>query len=186
MESDSSAGPSDLDLAARCAAGDRDAGNVLLGRYQRPLYLVCRRITGHEEDALDALQDTLVNVWRNIGSFRGESLFSSWVYRIATNAALAHVQRRQRHSPPASAAPDHARGPEDRVIAHQTVDWALGRLPPQFRAAVLLRDILDLPYEEVAAILDVPLNTAKTRISRGRQALVELLGVTGEEMAASQ
>jgi RNA polymerase sigma-70 factor, ECF subfamily len=169
----------DSELAELAAAGDGVAFGVLASRYQGLMYGVCRRITCDDHDALDALQDALLNMWLRIGTFEGRSTMSTWLYRIAVNAAVDEVRRRARRPVREDVSVLEGRpGPED--VAGQTalrsaVDWALGRLPPQYRAAVVLRENYDLSYQAIAEILDVPLDTVKSRISRGRQALAGLL-----------
>jgi RNA polymerase sigma-70 factor (ECF subfamily) len=144
------------------------------------LYAVCLRITGHPEDALDALQETLTRAWRSAGSFRGEARPSTWLYRIATNAALAEVSRRKARPDPVDEVPGDrwatVRAAGDVAVDRLSVDAALRRLPPPYRAAIVLRECCGCGYEEIVDILGVPMNTVKSRISRGRQALLELLG----------
>ncbi|HEX4092067.1 MAG TPA: sigma-70 family RNA polymerase sigma factor [Trebonia sp.] len=161
------------------AAGNAEAFRVIAERYQGLMYGVCRRITGNDADAVDALQETLVIMWQRLGTFEGRSAMSTWLYRIATNAAIDEVRRRARRPVQAdSTVLDHEAAPDDvagQAALRSAVDWALGRLPPQYRAAVVLRENYDLSYQEIADILDVPIDTVKSRISRGRQALAELL-----------
>jgi RNA polymerase sigma-70 factor (ECF subfamily) len=169
----------DFELAALAAAGNADAFGMLAGRYQGLMHGVCRRITCDDHDALDALQEALVIMWLRIGNFEGRSAMSTWLYRIATNAAIDEVRRRARRPVRADItvfdqqpAPDDVAG---QAALRSTVDWALGQLPPQYRAAVVLRENYDLSYQAIAEILDVPIDTVKSRISRGRQALADLL-----------
>lgn len=168
----------DHDLALLAAAGDARAFELIAGRYRGLMYAVCRRITCDDEDALDALQEALLAAWRRIGSFEGRSALSTWLFRIAANAAVDEVRRRaQRHERDGAAADGWAAALdiEASAVAKSTADWALARLPPQFRAAVVLREYYDLSYQTIADVLDIPIDTVKSRISRGRQALAELL-----------
>jgi RNA polymerase sigma-70 factor (ECF subfamily) len=169
--------PDDL-LAVAAARGDRDALERLLHRHVDRIHGICRRIVGHPEDALDATQDALLAVARGIGRFDGRSRFTTWLYRVATNAALDEVRRRQRRPYPSALTVDVAQ-PGDmaaRVGARLDVDAALGRLPEEFRVAVVLRDLADLDYAEIAEILGIPAGTVKSRIARGRAALADALG----------
>lgn len=169
---------SDNELAALAADGDTAAFETLAGRYQHLMHGVCRRITCNDEDAIDALQESLIIMWQRIGSFEGRSAISTWLFRIATNAAIDEVRRRARRPVQAyaevldRAAPDDV---ESDAVLRSTVDWALSRLPPHFRAAVVLRENYDCSYQQIADILGIPIDTVKSRISRGRQALADLL-----------
>jgi RNA polymerase sigma-70 factor (ECF subfamily) len=168
----------DHELAVLAAAGDADAFAALAGRHRDLMYGVCRRITCDDQDALDALQEALLIAWRRIGSFEGRSAVSTWLFRVATNAAIDEVRRRSRRPAHADAAPADLPGAhdvEEDAITRSTVDWALAQLPPQFRAAVVLREYCDFSYQKIADVMDIPVDTVKSRISRGRQALAELL-----------
>jgi RNA polymerase sigma-70 factor, ECF subfamily len=143
---------------------------------------VCRRITGNDADAADACQEAMIAVVRGLPRFDGRSRFGTWVYRIATNAALDQVRRRGRRPVPvdetagpaaASASPG---GPVDEQVAGRVdIDAALLRIPAEFRAAVVLRDLCGLDYHEIGEVLGVPPGTVRSRIARGRAALVPLL-----------
>jgi len=174
-------GGSDDDLATRAGAGDRGALDTLLARHADRIHAVCRRILGDREDALDATQEAMIAVARGIGRFDGRSAFTTWLYRVTTNAALDEGRRKTRRprpvDPPAEAAA--AASHEDAVGARVDVDAALGALPEEFRVAVVLRDLCDLDYAEIAEVLGVPAGTVRSRIARGRSALVDALGNRG-------
>ena len=179
MAPDRLAAASDHDLALAAAAGDRRALEVLLDRHVDYVHAVCRRVLGNPEDALDAAQEALIAVARRIGSFDGRAQFTTWLYRVATNAALDEVRRRRRRpSPTDDGIVDTVSpaAPERIVAARIDVDAALARLPEEFRVAVVLRDLLDLDYAEIADVLDVPIGTVRSRISRGRRLLAEWFG----------
>ena len=169
----------DAELAVLAAAGNAEAFSALAGRYQGLMHGVCAGITGNDADAVDALQEALVIMWQRLGTFEGRSAMSTWLYRIATNAAIDEVRRRARRATQADVTMiDQTQAEDDvaeQVALRSAVDWALGRLPPQYRAAVVLRENYDMSYQEIAEILDVPIDTVKSRISRGRQALASLL-----------
>ena len=135
---------------------------------------------GHPEDALDATQEAMIAVARGIHRFDGRSAFTTWLYRVATNAALDEGRRRNRRPQPVDELPEPAASSESgvdaRVGARVDVDAALARLPEEFRVAVVLRDLCDLDYAEIAEVLDVPPGTVRSRIARGRAALAEMLG----------
>ena len=180
------ADPDEVSLAA-ARAGDRRALDDLLRRHQPRLWAVCRRLTGSDADADDAAQNALIAIVRAIPSFDGRSRFGTWAYRIAVNASLDELRRRRRRADPGlpgdadlsgpGAGPELIAttvGPESAALTAD-VDAALRRLPPDFRAAVVLRDLCGLDYAEIAEILGVPTGTVRSRISRGRSALAPLL-----------
>ncbi|MGQ0802992.1 MAG: RNA polymerase sigma factor [Actinomycetota bacterium] len=170
------------DLLAAAAAGDRRALELLLDRHADRIHAVCRRILGHSDDALDATQEAMIAVARGIGRFDGRSAFTTWLYRVATNAALDEGRRRGRRPQPVETLPEPrpTGSPIDaQVGARVDVDAALARLPEEFRVAVVLRDLCDLDYAEIAEALDVPPGTVRSRIARGRAQLAELLGNPG-------
>jgi len=169
----------------------------LYRRFADRLYNLLLRMLGDEDDALDALQQTFLRAHRALRSFREDSKPYTWLYRIALNCAYTALKRRagRRHmevltsadgwrADPPAADHDAAENVEKRERA-QIVQEAIMRLPEDVRVAVLLRDIEQLPYEEVAKILNVPLGTAKSRVHRGRELLKERLErVLGKEFVA--
>jgi RNA polymerase sigma-70 factor (ECF subfamily) len=170
----------DATLARLATAGDRDALDALLDRHVDRVHAICRRIVGHPEDALDATQEALIAVARAIDRFDGRAQFTTWLYRIATNAAIDELRRRGRRPVPADpvvveAAAPAASGP-DAVADRLDVDAAVARIPEDFRAAVVLRDLCDLDYAQIGEILGVPPGTVRSRIARGRAALAAVLG----------
>ena len=182
--------PTDDELVAAAQGGERAALDQLLRRHYDRIHAVCRRIAGSTRDGDDACQEALIKIVRNLKAFDGRSAFGTWAYRIATNAALDELRRRGRRPLVHSARDDeHGDGTadarelaDDRAAAaieaigqRLDLDAALERLDPDFRAAVVLRDVLDLSYGEIAEILDLPLGTVKSRIARGRGALADEL-----------
>ena len=166
-------------LARRAAGGDNAALDELLRRHTQLVHGVCRRILTHPDDALDATQEALLAIARKIASFDGRSKFSTWAYRVATNAALDEARRRARRPVPTETLPETGAAGEDsqRVIADRLdVDAALEQLTPEYRAAVALRDLVGMDYAEISAVLGIPPGTVRSRISRGRGALADLLG----------
>ncbi len=202
----------DDDLLAAVRDGDRQALDRLLRRHQAQLWSVCRRLTGSDADADDAAQDALISIVRALPRFDGRSRFSTWAYRIAVNASLDELRRRRRRPEPglpgdadlsSSAAASHDRsaagagatglgwagaaGPDPEGVALAVdVDAALRRLPPEFRAPVVLRDLCRLDYSEIAEVLELPPGTVRSRISRGRVALAPLLAPPGNPDASSE
>lgn len=136
-------------------------------------------MTGNDADAADASQEALMAVVRGLPRFDGRSQFSTWVYRVATNACLDELRRRGRRPVPGLPdldVPSVGGDPAAAVTARLTVDGALASLPDEFRIAVVLRDVCDLDYAEIAEVLGVPPGTVRSRIARGRMALARTLG----------
>ncbi len=177
-------------VTALCQGAD-DAYEILLQRYQQPVYNLVYRLTNDPSDASDIVQEVFLKVFKNIGNFRGNSSLKTWIYRIAVNEAYNHRrwfsrhQRREVALGPeeglrtyADSLADPSRTPFDQAADHETfalVEAALDKLNPKFRAVVVLRDIEDLSYEEIATVLDVSIGTVKSRILRGREALRKIL-----------
>lgn len=165
-------------LVVAAQGGDRSAVETLLRRHQDRLYAVCRRLTGNDADAADACQDALIAIVRALPRYDGRAAFGTWAYRIATNAALDELRRRRRRPEPAETVGEGGgqAGGTAAVEARLDVDAALAGLAPEFRAAVVLRDLCDLSYDEIAEVLEIPPGTVRSRIARGRAALAEALG----------
>jgi RNA polymerase sigma-70 factor (ECF subfamily) len=143
------------------------------------LHAVCVRIVGDANLAQDALQNALVAAWQHLDRFEGKARFSTWLYRIAHNASLAIV--RKRVPEPASDRVEETpvvRGLDaDTVDTVQAVRWALEQIPPDFRAALVLREYVNLSYDEIAEVEGIKVATVKTRIARARQAMAALLAL---------
>jgi RNA polymerase sigma-70 factor (ECF subfamily) len=177
----------DSDLVAAAQRGDRDALDRLLRRHYDRIHAVCRRIAGSTRDADDAAQEALIRIVRAIDRFDGRASFSTWSYRIATNAALDELRKRSRRpqlhvvgdddrGPAADLADDLAQRRVEGVVDRITIDAALADLPEEFRVPVVMRDVGDLDYAEIAEALSIPIGTVKSRIARGRRMLLERLG----------
>jgi RNA polymerase sigma-70 factor (ECF subfamily) len=147
------------------------------------VHAICRRVVPHPEDALDATQNALIAVARGIGRFDGRSAFTTWLYRVAMNAALDELRRRARRPIPVETLPEAVTptAATDGVEARVDLDAALGAVPVDYRVAVVLRDLCDLDYAEIAVVLDLPVGTVRSRISRGRAALAAILGNPGQD-----
>jgi RNA polymerase sigma-70 factor (ECF subfamily) len=170
-------------LVEQAQAADRDALDRLLRRHVDRVHAVCRRLTGNDADAADATQEALLAIVRGLPRFDGRSAFGTWAYRVATNACLDELRRRKRRPEPASdriallGASPGAPAVDAAAGARVDVDAALLQLPLDYRAAVVLRDLCGLDYAEIAAVIDAPVGTVKSRISRGRAMLADLLEV---------
>lgn len=181
----------DAALVRAAQSGDRGALDQLFRRHYDRVYGVCRRITGSDADAADATQEAMIAMVRALARFDGRSSFGTWAYRIATNASLDELRRRRRRPLVAgrdrSTDHDHERFEQadatagdriEQVGDRQLLDAALVALPEDFRVAVVLRDVADLDYAEIAVILDIPVGTVKSRIARGRGLLAATLSRT--------
>lgn len=166
-------------LIRRAKRGDSAAADALLRRHYDTVRAVCHRIVINSSDADDATQMALISIVRALPSFDGRSKFSTWVYRIATNAALDEIRRIRRRPIPTQDGGIYdsvGRDVSDPVDAQLDVSAALAQIPEDYRAALVLRHIADLEYEEIAEILGVPIGTVRSRISRGRSQLGRILG----------
>ena len=188
--------PSDEDLAARAAAGDGSAFELLVQRYHARAYRLAYRLLGPAGDPQDALQEAFLQLFRGLASFRGESRFSTWLFRIVTNAAL--MQRRARARRPAEslerylplfdAEGRHAGTPAelqaaslveerlDRRILAEKALAGIERLPEAYRAAFVLRDLEEVPTSEVADMLGLQAAAVRQRVHRARLMLRGYLG----------
>ena len=169
--------------------GDRDAFNELVRSSYRDIYSLAYRLTGNREDAGDVVQDAYVRAYRAIRRFRGDSSFSTWMYRITSNCASTHLSRRtrQRTEELSSDAPivdlrpeqDPSLRAEAAVLRHH-IDRAIRSLPERLRQVVVLRDLHDLSHSEIAAELGITTSAAKVRLHRARQHLRTVLHRTTE------
>lgn len=183
-------GAPDEELVAAAQGGDRAALDALLRRHYDRVHAVCRRIAGSTRDADDAAQEAMIRIVRSLDGFDGRSAFGTWAYRIATNTALDELRKRARRPQLHSVADDdlhrapdpadeHAHRQVESVVDRLAIDSALAALPAEFKAAVVMRDVGDLDYAEIAAALGVPIGTVKSRIARGRRMLLDSLGNHG-------
>jgi RNA polymerase sigma-70 factor, ECF subfamily len=175
----------DDQLVRRAVDGDQSAFTELVRRHERRVFAVTMRMLGREEDALDATQDAFLTVFRKIDQFRGESAFTTWLHRIAVNACY-DILRKKARQPVLHLAGEDDRMPEagppvadhaGEVAGGIDVARALLEVPEDFRAVLVLADVHDLAYEEIAAILDIPTGTVKSRLHRGRVVLARVMGV---------
>jgi RNA polymerase sigma-70 factor (ECF subfamily) len=187
--------------------GDVAAFNTLVVVYQRQLYNVCYRTLGHSDDAADATQDALLSAFRGLKTFNGPaSALRGWLLRIAVNACYDHLRRRHRrpadsldalgtgdpeHNETSAAErlPDPGETPEQRSLSAETaasIQAAIDCLSPEQRLTVILCDVQGLSYDEAAVAMSVELGTVKSRLSRARAQLRDLLVAKGELPSGSQ
>ncbi|MEO0082351.1 MAG: sigma-70 family RNA polymerase sigma factor [candidate division WOR-3 bacterium] len=180
----------DDELVRRVQAGNAEAFEELVRRYERKVYNVIYRLMGNEQDARETLQDTFLRAYRFIGKFKFQSSFFTWLYRIATNTSLTKL--RQRKSPVVMSLdepvgedgdlpleiPDYKYNPEQMMRQRelrQALKDAVDSLPPDYRSVVVLRDLEGLSNEEVGKILKLSVPAVKSRLHRGRLALRDKL-----------
>ncbi len=182
----------DIRLVAAAQRGERHAMDTLLRKHYAYIGAITRRVTNNESDAADATQNALIAVAKGIHKFDGTSAFTTWLHRVATNAALDELRRRKRRPEPVSvgAEPQDDEGTQERAVRNRLaaldinldriddrtgIDGALAQIPFDFRAPVMLRDLCGLDYAEIAEVLGIPAGTVRSRIARGRAALAPLL-----------
>ncbi len=184
---------SDQQLVKRALHGDTYAFEELVNTYQNKVYTLAYRYMGNEDDANDMAQEAFIKAFRSLRSFKGDASFGTWIYRITTNVCLDELRRRKRKIVPLSLDEPLATldGDEiEREIADQTlaadvvyerkefsrnVQLLLDEMKPEHKMAIVLRDIMDLSYEEISVVLDCSIGTVKSRISRARTILQKKL-----------
>jgi RNA polymerase sigma-70 factor (ECF subfamily) len=178
----------DEELAARAAAGDAAAFETLVGRHEARVYRLAHRLTGSDADARDVLQDAFLAAYRGLASFRGAARFSTWLYRITTNAALMHRRARRRrptesleeflpqfdehgrHAPEVGELEAASRADDvlDSKLLAEQARAALERLPDLYREAFVLRDLEEMDTSEVASLLGIDAAAVRQRVHRAR------------------
>jgi RNA polymerase sigma-70 factor (ECF subfamily) len=184
----------DTSLLQGLRTGDETAYETLIQRFEQPIFNIVSRLLDDPADASDVVQEVFLKVFRNVAAFRGESSIKTWIYRIAVNEARNQRRWFSRHrrqevnletSEPGDAyqaghqsyqnfLPDPGRSPYELTLDRETqalIEAALAQVNPKFRAALVLREIEGMSYEEIGEILEISLGTVKSRILRGRDAL---------------
>jgi RNA polymerase sigma-70 factor (ECF subfamily) len=167
---------SEVELVARARDGDVQAFDSLVRAHGPAVYRVALRMLGDPVDAEDAAQDAFLQAWRSLRTFRGESGFSTWMYRIVTNRCLNQLERRRETEQLEEGAPSERPGPEQVVVARSEfalVRKAVDELTPEQRAVFVLREFEGCTYEEIAGVLDISASAVKSRLHRAR---LEVLG----------
>jgi RNA polymerase sigma-70 factor (ECF subfamily) len=175
-------------LVTRARKGDREAFTELVARTYTDTYTLAVRLTGNDADAADVVQDTYVRAFKSITNFRGESKFTTWLYRIAANCASTHMSRTRRnrhelldddyvvvdtavrHDPELSA---------DNDVLHGKLVGALESLPKSMREVVVLRDVYDLTHDDISNELGISVTAAKVRLHRARKRLRQIVDDVG-------
>ncbi|MBV9929193.1 MAG: RNA polymerase sigma factor [Acidobacteria bacterium] len=179
MISDVKSSHTDKELARLAAGGDESAFEEIYGRYRRYVYSVALRLTGNEADAEDLTQDSFVSVLRWVGGFRGESSFTTWLYRVVVNQARMRARYRSKRP---EVQTDDGKLPErvravntNPLIDRLAIEKAMRRLPSGYRAAFILHDVEGHGHEEVARLMGWKAGTSKSQLHRARLGLRELL-----------
>ncbi|MFL6258029.1 MAG: RNA polymerase sigma factor [Pyrinomonadaceae bacterium] len=187
----------DTELVVRALAGREDGFEELVRRYQRPIVAYVYRMVGDYDSALDLAQEVFIKVYNSLERYRPEFKFSTWIYRIAHNAAIDHLRRQGAsrteeievegpegttfEKPLASKAPTPEQETE-RGERRAEIEEVVAQLSPAYRELIVLRHSHDLSYDEIAEVTSLPLGTVKNRIFRARESMRELLvarGITG-------
>ena len=178
------------ELIDRVLSGEPEAFESLVLQNQRKIYNLCLRMTGNTEDASDLTQDAFLKAYQNLGSFKGESGFSLWLYRLASNVCIDHLRREKRREKSSltyldesGAAvelelPDERFSPEvtfERRQVQEHIQQGLDTLTAEHKNILILRELSGYSYDEIAAVLDLSAGTVKSRISRARLALCKFL-----------
>jgi RNA polymerase sigma-70 factor (ECF subfamily) len=186
---------SDQDIVVWAQDGEEAAFRELIRRYQRPVFSLVYRMVRDRELAEDLAQETFIKVLNAIDSYRPEHKFSSWIFKIANNAAIDHLRRRELDTLSLEGAPDavtverqeatalqlrdRSESPLEEMEARELgshIEQAIAQLRPEYRTCIMLRHVEGRAYEEIAEILGLPLGTVKTYIHRARAELREILG----------
>ena len=177
---------SDLELVKRAQRGERGAFDLLVLRYQHKVVKLVARLLRDPTEAEDVAQDAFVKAYRALASFRGDSAFYTWLYRIAVNTARNAMASRQRRpldyeadlseteQSAVASRMSHSDTPEATALSdeiHETVNRAVAELPEDLRTAITLREIDGLSYEEIATLMNCPIGTVRSRIFRARESI---------------
>lgn len=175
-------------LIKKAKSGDQQAFGILLSNHETRMYNIAYRMMGNTEDAMDMVQEAMIKVYRSLDRFEGNAQLGTWLYRVTTNTCLDELRRRklrqavsleERQERGAPSPVDHTyEKPEETVERrerHQVLQHAIEQLTPEHQAAIVLRDIQGMSYQQAAKVMDCPVGTMKSRVSRARLALREEL-----------
>ena len=179
-----------------CLTGRPDAFGELVRRYQDRLFNAVLRVVDNPDDALDVVQESLLNAYQSLGSFKGDSEFFTWLYRIAFNAAVSQKRKKRavlsleggRNGEAIADPVDDSEGVRpgeklERSEQHAAIHAALNRLSVEHRAVLVMKDLDGLKYEQIAEVMGVPIGTVRSRLHRARLELRDLLATGDEESA---
>ena len=179
----------EAELIRRCLTGDAESFGEIVTSYERRIFATVYRILGHSEDSRDLAQEVFLRAWSKLETFREGARFSTWLYTIALNLTRSELRKRKtrkdirpvslevlggKEDGPAPLPPDPGEAPEETLGRRELYDLALRRieaLEPEAREVIVLRDMQDLAYDEIAEVLSVPIGTVRSRLYRAREAL---------------
>lgn len=177
----------DMTLVAQAVKGDTSAFEKLMEHHEGRIYAIALRMCGNREDALDCAQEAMLRIYHALDRFKGQSSFATWVYRITMNSCLDELRKRKVRAAtsldtmlesgwaPAALDSDQPEVQALRSEQRENIQAAIASLPEDMRAVIVLRDIQGFSYEQIADMLDANIGTIKSRISRGREKLREIL-----------
>lgn len=180
----------DRELVKRCQQGDERAFSVLVNKYQHRIFALINRYVRDPDEVQDVAQETFLKAWRALPKFRGDSAFYTWLYRIAVNTAKNHLVARGRRPPNSDLDAEEAEQfvdsdglrdtgtPESLALSeelNETIQAAIAKLPQELKIAISLREFDGLSYEDIAAIMECPVGTVRSRIFRAREAIDEVI-----------
>lgn len=182
----------ELRAIAQAKKGDADAFAFLVETYETSVYRLALRMCGNAHDAEEVAQEAFVAAWKGLPAFRGDSKFSSWLYQLTTNAAIDFLRREKRHraavpmeDEPEPATLDTPQQAVEESEVRQALQQALDTLTPEHREIFLLRQMRQLSYEEIGRLLGLESGTVKSRLSRAKKQLREILTQKGNLFAPS-
>lgn len=183
---------SEEELINAILKGDLKAYEALISQYEKKIYALCLQLLKDPEEAYDAAQEVCIKIWKQLATFKGQAKLSTWIYRMATNQCLDILRKNKRKGQEFSLFLDEETGEEEK-LTDQTAIWhdvsshieqkelgevlkqGIGELKEDYQAVIVLRDIEQFSYEEIASILEISLGTVKSRLSRARAALRKIL-----------
>lgn len=180
----------ELKLVQRVVSGDTEAFSALVLAYEKQVFNIALRMVGNREDAEDISQDSFIKAYNSLSSFRGESSFSSWLFRIVSNTCLDHLRKQKNHQTLSLSTEnedeeteefdiaDESFSPEElleKKLTKESIQRGLGKLSEEHRAVLVLREIQGMSYDEIADALQIESGTVKSRIARARKKLCAFL-----------
>ncbi len=169
---------SDSDLLALCRIGDEEALAQLVRRYRDRIFNLAWQLLGNKDDAEDVTQETFLQAFEHLSDFRGDSQISTWLYRIAVNTCMMKLRQRKSVEPLPEdyelAEEIDWRSVEERILLKQQVDRVLARLPEPLRLVLVLREMHELSYDEVAQVLGIPVGTVRSRLFEARRKFAQI------------